>query len=251
MRREGAMRGGQRKTGAKGGGSRRGRRVPPLPLVARTKPSRRHPNGRPRCQRWKIRDGDVFWQCTHPARDGFQACGLHGSGYAKRERQGTRENPATAAVRTGELAKPETLKQLWHDKPEIQKIYRAEIDGDGLLDLRPQLAMAKALARYFTETAKLDDTDNSFGKTPPALAAIDALNRVMDTAERLLKIDERLGPITHQELRAYTRAVATTIVRFVPAEQQAAAFAFLRERALAGDGNMAEQPAGPDRDGEP
>jgi protein gp37 len=88
--------------------------------------------------------------------------------------------------------------------------------------------MAKVLAHDFAEKAMLEDT--SFGKTPPVLAAIDALNRVMQIAERFVSIDEKLGPITHAELRQLAQAIAAMVFRFVPAERQDEAYEFLNAR---------------------
>lgn len=218
--------------------------VPPTALAPMTKPSKRHPGRRPRCQRWRLVNGRV-WQCSKAARAGFRVCGLHGAGYPKREQLGSAKNPALAALKNGRVARPETIEQLLRRKPELQALFDRELDGD-LFDLRPQLAMAKVLARYFVEEAKLNDTDNSFGKTPPALAAIDALERVMEIAERLVKIEERLGPITHAELGRYVRGVAHTLLRFVPADQQEAAFTYMRSLAVQDGGEHGDPAADTD-----
>lgn len=103
--------------------------------------------------------------------------------------------------------------------------------------------MAKALARWFIEKANLEDTDNIGGKTPPAFAAIDRLERVVAIGERCLKIEAGLGAISHEELRAYFACVAETLNRFVPAGRQHAAMDFLREQVRSrrfGEGDVGE-----------
>lgn len=54
------------------------------------------PNGgtAARCQAVK-RDGS---QCGKPARVGYEVCGMHGAGYAKREQEGSRRPPGRPAV---------------------------------------------------------------------------------------------------------------------------------------------------------
>jgi len=185
--------------------------------------------GKPRCQRWAIRDG-VFWQCPHAARDGCNTCGSHGAGYPKREREGRRKNPVTAAVKSGERARPDTIRQLYESNPEFRALYQIELGRDDILDFREELALARSLARWFVDRAKLQDMDNSFGKTPPALLAIDRLERVMSMGERCLKIEASLGAISHEQLRYYFRVVADCLDRFVPANQTDSARAYLAER---------------------
>jgi hypothetical protein len=80
-------------------------------LVARLRPSRRHPDGLPRCQRVRLRDGQ-WHQCRRAAREGFRVCGIHGAGYAVREKAGTKKNPALARLNTGKYAKLTTLEAL-------------------------------------------------------------------------------------------------------------------------------------------
>ncbi len=119
---------------------------------------------------------------------------------------------------------------LFEQYPELRVLYECEIESGDMFDLRPQLALAKVLVRHYVDQADLENTDNSFGKIPPALAAIEALKKVTEIAERILKIEAQLGPITHAELRRYMHAVAFGIHRFVPAEQLAACQAFISEK---------------------
>ena len=212
-----------------GGGRKAG--PPPWPLDPRLPPSRRHPEGLLRCQRWEIDDGEQ-WQCSKAARRGFRVCGVHGAGYPARERRGEAKNPKLSGLVDGQYAKPDTMAMIFETRPDLRALFLQEMNGDGLLDLRPQLAMAKVLAHYFVEKATPEDTDKSFGKTPPVLAAIDALNRVMQIAERFVSIEEKLGPITHAELNQFARAVAQTVFRFVADERQAEAYEYLRRQTL-------------------
>jgi hypothetical protein len=59
----------------------------------------------------RIREGR-WHQCERAAREGFRGCGIHGAGYAARERAGTAKNPALARLTTGRHAKLETLRVL-------------------------------------------------------------------------------------------------------------------------------------------
>ena len=203
------------------------------PLEALTKPSVRNPGGKPRCQRNALRDGK-WWQCPLAARDGFTVCWKHGAGSAKREGEGRRKHPKTAALVTGENATPETLQLLFASRPEFQALYAQQLaSGGDLLDYREELAMAKALARWFVQKAKLEDFDNSGGKTPPALLAIDRLERVVAIGKRCLEIEASLGAISHAELKAFLDVIAETLHRFVPPEREEEAREFMRVRIRA------------------
>jgi hypothetical protein len=80
-------------------------------LVARLPASRRHPEGLPRCQRARVRDGQ-WHQCQRAARRGFRTCGFHGAGFEARERAGKAKNPAAARLLVGRYAKLKTLELL-------------------------------------------------------------------------------------------------------------------------------------------
>lgn len=239
---------------AHGGGKRsRRKKVPAARLVARTKASRRHPKGMPRCQFSEDRDGDL-WQCPKAARAGFRVCGSHGAGYAKREREGTRQNPALAALKTGEHADSAAMEEYLKTQEAFTAMYEAQLRSPSLLDYREEVAMGKALLRWFVQTARLLDTDNSFGKTPPALAAIDRLEKVLAIGDRAIKIEAQLGVITHEQLRYERRCVVETMDRFIPADRHDEAKQFLRERlsarSLGGVGGLQTIEGGRGRDAE-
>ena len=108
-------------------------------LVARLPPSRRHPDGLPRCQRERVRDGR-WHQCQRAAREGFRTCGFHGAGFAARERAGTAKNPALVRLSTGRHATLETLRVLSSDDPRAFVFYQFAL-------IKRRLAEAKAAIR--------------------------------------------------------------------------------------------------------
>jgi hypothetical protein len=69
--------------------------------------------------------GDGFWQWRRPARQGFRVCGVHGAGYAKREREGLRTNPALAPVVTGAKASCATLAHFSRGRARISRSSRS------------------------------------------------------------------------------------------------------------------------------
>ncbi len=105
-----------------GRGRRRSRRRPPQTLVQRLSPSVRHPEGLPRCQFWRLREG-AFHQCQHAARTGFRTCGHHGAGFAARERAGRAKNPAAVRILNGRYAKLETLMRVAKYEPRVLSLY--------------------------------------------------------------------------------------------------------------------------------
>lgn len=220
-------------------------RKPPRPLEAKT------PKGAERCQNWRIRDGEMH-QCGNNARKGFRVCWKHGAGSAKREREGLTLNPRTASVTHGKRAKPETREELARNAdPAFRALFSRHLNGADLLDFREQIALGKALLEVFVAHAKLSDTDNAFGKVPPALAAIDRLEKVIAVGERALKVEAQLGAITHEELRYYFDVVAETLDLFVPRAKHADARAYLTRRLRERDFGRLGLAAPVDGDGDP
>lgn len=204
-----------------------------MPTPRKTKPPKeiqaKCANGHPRCQYWKETEAGPQ-QCKRTARKGFPVCYLHGAGSEKREREGKAKNPATAALKHGGKAKTETLKLAVNSDPAFQALFDHHLASDSLLDFREEVALGKALVRFFVAKAKLSDTDNGFGKVPPALAAIDRLEKVIAAGERALKVEASLGAITHEELRYYWSVVAETLDVFVAAGRHTEARAYLTRR---------------------
>jgi hypothetical protein len=199
-----------------------------IELEERQPPSRRNPLGALRCQAIAF-DSGVPHQCKKNARAPFKVCGTHGAGYRKRELEGKAQNPALARIVTGARAKPETMQQLWRDRPELRALYDAHLNDDDLFDMRPVLARAKALAAWITE--HLDPTAPSGpAGTPLAFKAIQSLAYVMRVAQDLIRIERDLGPVTHAELRRLVNGIAELIRQFVPSDRQSEALAFLRDQ---------------------
>ena len=219
----------ENKTVGQGHLDARTRGGPAVRLEARLPPSRRHPEGAPRCQAVTARDGPPR-QCRRKARDGFRTCSHHGAGSRRREILGTRKNPGLVNLRHGRRASATTLQQLFTDHPELQALYDKHLNDEQLLDMRPVLAQVKAFGEWLvTCTAASTMTDAEF-----AARAIQSLRQVMGTAHDLLRIEEKLGPITHAELRRVMDGFADTIRTFVPAERHAEAIAHFRKRAIEG-----------------
>jgi len=196
-------------------------------LEPRLPPSRRRPEGAARCQATTKRDG-VPRQCKRKARDGFATCGHHGAGFRKRELEGRAENPALAPLKSGRRAKESTMEQLWKEHPELRVLYDQHLEDDDLLDMRPVLAKAKSIASWMIENLQAESGGD--GSSQAAFRAIQALSGVMRTAHDLMKIEERLGPVSRAEIARLTHGVAETLQRFVPPGDQPEAFAYLRKR---------------------
>jgi hypothetical protein len=201
--------------------------LPPQPLAVVTQQSRRAPHGRPRCQYWGPR-GDKFWQCQRPARQGFRVCGVHGAGYAKREREGLRTNPALAPVVTGTKASAATQQVLLEGQPNLRALYDAHLHSDHLLDLRPQLALSKALVEHYIEQEGTVTSIGPRGSDPAILRAVAALETCARVAQRIVELENKMGPVTRAELDAVINAFARTLARFVPDDRLGEAAVFMR-----------------------
>lgn len=120
------------------------------------------------------------------------------------------------------------MKQLWNERPELRALYEHNLNGEDLLDMRPLLAQARTLLQFLLSRIDPLRSDGKDG-TPLGFKAIHALGHVMRTAEQFLRLETQLGPVTRAEMEQVMRGVSEVIRRFVPADQQGAARAFLRE----------------------
>lgn len=184
--------------------------------------------------------GGRQWQCKKKARENYDYCAVHGVGYLARELNKERPSTALAHMGSGAHASPEALRELFTTRPDFQALYDVQLRSTSLLDYREEVALSKALLRFFIKEADVTDTDTRSGRVPPALAAIDRLEKVLAIGERALKIEDRLGAITREELRYYFKCVAETLDRFVDSSRHDEARIFLarrlREANLAGVG---------------
>ena len=188
---------------------------PPQPLAPTTR------SGRPRCQRWKLRDAG-FWQCSKPARAGFPVCGYHGAGLAHREATGERKHVVSGRLVTGAHLRPEMRAQLFKT-PQLGELMRQQLTTD-LLDFREELATARAAWRHYTGTRALADD-------PTLEARLDALyrglTRCVELGERIAALEDRAGPMRRADLEEFATRVSAVIRQFIPPERQPDAWALL------------------------
>lgn len=93
---------------------------PAIRVEPRTAPSRRHPNGLPRCRRVrKLEDGSLA-QCRRVAswQLGSPVCGVHGGGWPVRVARGERRNPVTASLLNGRKARDQTINLAFAGRAE-------------------------------------------------------------------------------------------------------------------------------------
>lgn len=199
---------------------------------------------RKRCQAVKM-EASRQVQCRKAAKEDFDKCAEHSNGYIAEIYNGKREGDAGKKD-------PGYLKELFLSKPEIQALYDQQLNSPSILDYREEIALAKTLLRVFLQNADMEDTNTTNGRVPHALAAIDRLERVLSVGERALKIEEKLGAITREELRYYFKCVAETLDRFVDSSRHDEARIYLarrlREANLSGVGR--DIPVSPIRDGD-
>lgn len=96
--------------------------------------------------------------------------------------------------------------------------------------------MSRLLAKHWLIKAGLNKTADDYGKTPPALAAIDRLATVVKTAADVIKLENSQGAISPELLDVIKRAIVDLIRRFVEPSRQDAARAFLRDAVSGGAG---------------
>jgi hypothetical protein len=199
------------------------------PLMA---PSRRHPESAGRCQGITRRDGQLARQCRRKARDGFPVCSHHGAGSRKRELAGVTKNPALARLRTGERAKPWTLEQLLRERPELRSLCEKNSNDNDVLDMRSVLARMRAITEALVTHA---DSCRCAEGEADAFIAIQALTHLVRALHDMLRIEERLGPITHAHVKRAMKAIMATIREFVPEDRRADALDVVRNEVDGGD----------------
>jgi uncharacterized protein with PIN domain len=124
-------------------------------------------------------------------------------------------------VTTARHPKPDVLRILLAEHPTLARLYEHHLAADDLLDFRPELAAARALADHYLQTANLK-------QGAVVMRAMAALESVVRVAERVLSLEQKRGPVTRAEFEAFRHAFTRTLIQFVPAEQRAAAEAFCR-----------------------
>lgn len=88
-----------------------------MTLQPLTRPSIRHPDGLPRCQRVRRTDDGRLAQCRRVAvwQLGSRVCGMHGATWLIRVQRGERKNPITARLVHGRRSKDSTLGVAFSD----------------------------------------------------------------------------------------------------------------------------------------
>lgn len=195
----------------------------------------------PRCQSPK-KGSQPPKQCEKPARKGFPVCSSHGAGTAKREREGTRKNPKTAPITSGQYAQPETLELMQKMHPEFRALREHYLSAEGeakARDLKQLLAslwaMHDIVVRQLPEPILGD-----YGEAPPALLPV--MNGIASALERVARIEGRIAAtggvnITIQVAQVWVRQVIDLLHEFVPAERVDRALARLEGLALSGGGD--------------
>lgn len=190
----------------------------------------------PRCQ---ARSKATQRQCGNPARKGFTVCSSHGAGTGKRERDGTRKNPKTAPITTGEHAQPETLELMQKMHPEFRKLREHYLSEEGekkARDLKELLASLWAM--HDVVVRQLPTViEGEYGESPPALLPV--MNGIASALERVARIEGRIAAaggvnITIQAAQLWVRQVVDLVHEFVPSERVDRALARLEGLAMGG-----------------
>lgn len=214
-----------------------GKKAKPTKLPPGFKATVKTPFGEaPRCQG---RSKATKRQCANPARKGFPVCSSHGAGTGKREREGTRKNPKTAPITTGQYAQPETLELLQKMNPEFRALREHYLSKEGetqARDLRQLLASLWAM--HDVVVRQLPTViEGEYGEAPPALLPV--MNGIASALERVARIEGRIAAtggvqITIQVAQLWVRQVVDLVHEFVPADRVERALARLEGLSLGG-----------------
>jgi len=206
----------------------------------------------PRCQKRK-RTGA---QCEKAARKGWTVCGSHGAGYAKREREGTRQNPKTVNVTHGGSTTPATKALLADIDPAFAADLAIYLDDPAKRrDLDTLLAFAWAtLHRVARQVPEVIVTQH--GEQPPAIVA--TLQMLAMTLERVAKIEWKIyqsgaPTLTVAQAQRLVKGMVEVLHEFVPGSALESAIARLERlaNAVVGDRDPGAPPAEREADAGP
>jgi hypothetical protein len=134
---------------------------------------------------------------------------------------GIATDPNLVVVAIGARPRPSTREEQRQDEPAVESVYAR---NHRLLDLRPILAQVKALAERLAN--RIDMHSGTEGRVN-ALRVVEALSTVIWAASNMLRLEERLGPVLHADMRRLMNGISIAIDRFVPEDHRAAARTFL------------------------
>ena len=152
-----------------------------------------------------------FWQCPKPARPGFPVCGFHGAGFEKREREGLRQNPRLASLKSGRDMSPNTFTYIVERNPGLRVLFQQT--EQGVVEWRRELAALKVLVQY-----RLDEQPLKTAEDISSLAKL--IERTVRVAEKVATIERRGDVVTEADLERASRAITSVIQLFVPLEQR-------------------------------
>jgi hypothetical protein len=156
-----------------------------------------------------MRDGQQ-WQCSRPSREGFPVCGIHGAGYASREKSGERLPIGITNLIAGGNASRVTLLRIREANPALGALFEARLDDPEVYDMRPRVALAQALLDQVV-TREIKEGDES--------AVLGQIRALLTVVNQALDAEERMGPITHEELRRLTTTFGQILREFVAPEK--------------------------------
>lgn len=109
---------------------------------------------------------------------------------------------------TGTKASAATRQVLLEAHPELRALYDGHLRSDQPFDLRPQLALTKALVEHYINNEGTKTWGGPKGGEPPILRAVAALETCARVAQRIVEIEDKVGPVTRAELEALINAFA-------------------------------------------
>jgi hypothetical protein len=109
----------------------------------------------------------------------------------------------------------------------LEELTRQHLTDPAILDLRPQLARAKALYDVYLRRADFSER----GDPNEFLRALAATETVVKIGNLVVKAQRGIGAIQPEDLQQLIHIFRLTIREFIPPEQYRAAEQFMREAA--------------------
>jgi hypothetical protein len=193
----------------------------------------------PTAQRCNAHSSRTEEPCKRWARRGYTVCSSHGAGTAKRERDGTRQNPILAGVLAtgGTRMTPRTRELVEAASPEFAAAvasYRA--DPTALQDMNELLAWLGALRDKAAREGPLAPVQTKHGFVQSPLLRI--TKELVDTAIAIKKLEleaDRQDSIPLRLVQPFIKEVVDVVYELVGEDERAGILERLRRRLPVAD----------------
>lgn len=168
-------------------------------------------------------------RCQSPAVRGYDVCRMHGAGTRKRVKEGKRQSPRLAPIKTGEYTSPRTEAERRILDPEYARCLEEVRQNPDLMN------MDEMAARIYASLRSLD-----YRKFETPAERDEALKSISHAISRVEQVRMASRGKGNDNMRKLCIAVAQVLREFVPPERLRGSLTLLRTswNNLTGEGDV-------------